>query len=736
MNNPQLTLDRIFGDPDINGVAPKGLKFSPDGTSVTFLKSAEDNFEQLNLWSYDIDQAQSRLLVDASELTQPGRILSTEEKAKRERLRITQSGIVEYYWSPNADAILFPLDGNLYLYHLNRTATPTQLTDSETFETDIKFSPDGSHLSFVREQNLYIIDLRSSDAGRYESRQLTTGGGDVISYGLAEFIAQEEMHRYNGYWWSPDSKQIAFTRVDESAVELSQRFEIDADSFSVYDQRYPFAGTSNANVTVGVVDISSGVITWAEIDREKESYLCRVNWLQDSCQLAIQIQSRDQQHLDLVFWHCETGNSKVILSESSHTWVNLNNNFHSLTSTATDNKSDLGQFIWGSERTGFNHLYLINHDGTVVSAITQGNWTVSSLKGIDSDNNLFFDGYKDSVLERHLYRVNLKKTDSVTRITERGSSHLTELSNDKSHFIDHSSSALHPPSVILRNAKGGMISRLEPNKLDEFHPFFQFATLRGEVDYGELTADDGQTLHYRLIKPRGLKAGATCPVIISVYGGPGVQRVTNEWIPTWNHYMAQRGYGIMSLDNRGSSNRGKAFEDPIYHQLGEIEVMDQLKGLEFLQQLNWVDNQRIGVFGHSYGGYMTLMMMMKSTAFKAGVAVAPVTDWTLYDTHYTERYLAHPGENPEGYSASNVLPYADKLNGKLLLIHGMADDNVLYSNSTKLYKVLQDLNIEFEMMNYPGAKHGIAGRKTNIHRYGTMDRFFNHYLMEPSSPSR
>ena len=186
----------------------------------------------------------------------------------------------------------------------------------------------------------------------------------------------------------------------------------------------------------------------------------------------------------------------------------------------------------------------------------------------------------------------------------------------------------------------------------------------------------------------------------------------------------------MSLDNRGSSNRGKAFEDPIYRRLGEVEVMDQLKGLELLQQLDWVDNQRIGVFGHSYGGYMTLMMMMKSSAFKAGVAVAPVTDWTLYDTHYTERYLAHPDENSQGYSASNVLNHANKLSGKLLLIHGIADDNVLYSNSTKLYKVLQDLNIEFEMMNYPGAKHGIAGRKTNIHRYGTMDRFFNHYLMK------
>ena len=221
------------------------------------------------------------------------------------------------------------------------------------------------------------------------------------------------------------------------------------------------------------------------------------------------------------------------------------------------------------------------------------------------------------------------------------------------------------------------------------------------------------------------------PVIVTVYGGPGVQRVTNEWVPPWNHYMASRGYGLLQLDNRGSTNRGVAFEAPIYHAMGSVEVADQLTGVNFLKSLDWVDTDRLGVFGHSYGGYMTLMLLMKAPGvFRCGVSVAPVTDWRLYDTHYTERYLGDPASNPEVYEQSSVFPWTGKLRDRLLMIHGMADDNVLYTHSTRLYSVLQDAGVQFEMMAYPGAKHGIAGRQTNIHRYTLMDRFFDQYLKE------
>ena len=237
-------------------------------------------------------------------------------------------------------------------------------------------------------------------------------------------------------------------------------------------------------------------------------------------------------------------------------------------------------------------------------------------------------------------------------------------------------------------------------------------------------------MHYRLFKPEGTEQpDRKFPVIVVVYGGPGVQRVQNEWIPPWYHYMTQRGYGILQLDNRGTANRGVAFESLIYRQLGDVEVQDQLTGVAYLKSLPWVDSSRLGVFGHSYGGYMTLMLMMKSPdTFRAGISVAPVTDWQLYDTHYTERFLGSPVDNPEGYAASNVFPYISSLSGQLLVIHGMADDNVLFTNSTKLYKALQDENLPFEIMNYPGAKHGLTGRKVNLHRYSLMDRFFDQHL--------
>ena len=712
MNDAQLTLERIFGDPDINGAALLALKFSPDGKYVSYLKSALGNFEQLNLWVYEIETGKEALLVDAESLLSPDRVLSHEEKARRERRRITQSGIVEYYWSPKAEAILFPIDGNLYLYALAASTPLQQLTDSSTFETDIRFSPDGKKLSFVRDQNLFVMDLANR-----QLNQITTDGGGTISYGLAEFIAQEEMHRFDGYWWSPDSRYIAFTRVDTSTVQLSQRYEIDADGFGVFDQRYPFAGTTNAEVSLGLVDMLSNQVIWADIERESNSYLARVNWLEDNLHLALQIQSRDQQKLDLIFWNHKSGIANNILSESSSTWINLNDNFQ-----------DLGkrqQFIWGSERDGFNHLYLMNSDGSVARRLTSGNWVVADVKGLDKHRRLYFDGFRDGALERHLYCLALDEADSISRITEPGYHHQVELSRDKKYFIDKRSSALEPPSVHLRKISGEAQDILEPNALRVGHPFYPYVKKRGQVVFGELSADDGQSLQYRLIKPAGRGTLPRSPVIITVYGGPGVQSVTNEWIPAWQHYMAQRGYGLFQLDNRGSGNRGKAFEDPIYRKLGDVEVRDQLIGLQFLKLEDWVDPQRIGVFGHSYGGYMTLLMMMKSDQLRAGISVAPVTDWSLYDTHYTERYLAHPDENPEGYVNSSVFPYIANLKGKLLVIHGMADDNVLFTNSTKLYKALQDKNIDFEMMNYPGAKHGMSGRRTNIHRFSTMDRFFD-----------
>ena len=720
----QLTLNRIFNDPDLNGSAPVALKFSPDGARVTYLKPGQENFERLDLWEFQLKTQQSRLLVNASDLVLEQRVLSDEEKARRERKRITQTGIVEYFWSPDSRAILFPLDGNLFLYHLDRTEPLQQLTTDLTFETDLHFSPDGGFLSFVRNQNLFYIDVLSG-----AERQLTFDGGGTISNGVAEFIAQEEMHRFDGYWWSPDSQSIAFIQVDEATVELSQRYEIDADHFGVFDQRYPFAGTPNASTRLGVIDVSSGQVHWISIDRQPDSYLARVNWLGDSARLAIQVQSRDQQQLDLILWDKHQNLLTTVLTETATTWVNLHDCFRSLQDGQT--------FVWASERTGYRHLSLYNLQGQLLNTITNGNWVVSSLHGIDEgDNRVFYEGFFDTPLEKHLYSSSLHDSQTPQRITVPKFSHQLVLSPDLTHFIDSYSSVTQPPAVSIRRISGEVLLDLEPNKIMAGHPFHPYSDNQGEVEFGQLKAEDGQTLYYRLIKPVTLAPGQRCPLLVTVYGGPGVQRVSNEWIPPWHHYMASRGYALLQLDNRGSTHRGKAFEAPIYGKLGEIEVRDQLVGVAYASRLPWIDPQRIGVFGHSYGGYMTLMLMLKAPdVFRAGVSVAPVTDWRLYDTHYTERYLGLPCDNPNGYDQSSVFPYVKNLRGKLLVIHGMADDNVLFTNSTKLYKALQDENLAFEIMNYPGAKHGLSGRKINLHRYGMMDQFFGQHLLRANPPT-
>lgn len=717
INTPKLTLERLFSDPDLNGRPPIALKFSPDSQRVTWLQGSENDFEQLDLWAFDRNTGESRMLVAAESLGRADVVLSDQEKAMRERKRITQSGIVEYYWHPDSSALLFPLDGTLYLYRL-ADGKLIQLTPEDTFETDLRFSPDGRYLSFVRDQDLYA--LRLDDL--HEIR-LTQDGGGTISNGVAEFIAQEEMHRFEGYWWSPDSRHIAFTRVDEAPVQLTQRYEIDADRFSVYDQRYPFAGTPNAQVDLGIASLD-GDSRLLAFDRAADAYLGRIDWTSESGALLIQVQSRNQQRLDLSRLDIASGDQSLLLTETSDTWINLDDNLRSLAS---------GELVWGSERSGIRQLYLLDAAGHVIRQLTHGEGPVLEVKAIDEKKAmLYFEGLLDTPLERHLYRVPLGGDAPPSRLTRHDMSHQVALSPDCACYIDRYSSAEQPVAVDLLAETGDLLAAIGKGTLDADHPFTPFANTRGKVGFGELAAADGQMLHYRLIEPAGREPGQRYPVIITVYGGPGVQRVTNEWIPPWHQYMASRGYGLLQLDNRGSTNRGKRFEDPIYRTMGVAEVADQLRGVQMLGELDWVDIDRIGVFGHSYGGYMTLMLLMKSPGtFRCGVSVAPVTDWKLYDTHYTERYLGQPDENPQGYEQSSVFPWAHQLRDKLLLIHGMADDNVLFTHSTKLYKVLQDANIQFEIMNYPGAKHGLSGKKTNLHRYSLMDHFFDTNLKEP-----
>ena len=729
----KLTIDRLFSGPDLSGASLRSPRISPDGRFVAYLKGKDSNKDQLDLWGYDIAHHQHRLLVDSAVLEPQQRALSADEESRRERQRTAAlSGIVEYEFSPDSHHLLVPLGGDLYVYDLQATPDKAvrRITSGGRYETDAHFSSHGSYVSFIRDQNLVIYDLATST-----ERAITKDGGGDISYGTAEFIAQEEMDRSTGYWWSPDEKSIAYTKVDESPVTAVDRFEIYADSVKVIKQRYPAAGARNAVVSLYVQKLAAdegSAPVQIDLGKNADIYLARVNWFPGSDSLAVQRQSRDQKTLDLLKADPTNGTTRSILSEHSDTWVDLHEELTFLKHTA--------RFIWASSRSGFKHLYLYDLDGTLIRPLTSGEWQVTAdaessraIDGLDEKTGLlYFTANAESPLERHLYSVSLNEINPKPhRITTGAGWHSITQSKDSKFFLDMYSTPEQPPSLTLRSADGKALAALVPNELKPGHPYFPYLSEHIPSEFGTLKASDGQTLYYQLLKPKNLILGKRYPVVVDVYGGPGVQRVQRSWgsgpLGFFRQYLVQQGYIVFTLDNRGSAGRSVQFKTAIYHHMASVEVQDQVVGANYLKTLPFVDPQRIGVFGWSYGGYMTLMCMMQAPeVFAVGVAGAPVTDWHLYDTHYTEQFMGTPQENPGGYAGSSVMTYAEKLQGPLLIMHGMADDNVLFAHSTTLFKKLQDLNKPFDIMTYPGSKHGLMRvASTGLHGYTTVKRFLD-----------
>jgi len=729
-NAENLSIERIYSSPSLNGQTPKSLKISPDGSRVTYLQGKSDNLNQYDLWEYNLASKENKLLVDSHDLFSGTETLSDEEKARRERQRIYGFGIMEYKLSSDGSALLFPLNGDIYYYHL-ASKTAKRLTETDAFETDVKFSPKGNYISFIREQNVFVLNIKTG-----EEKQLTKdGGSNNIKNGMSEFVAQEEMDRMTGYWWSPNEKHIAFLRVDETPVKTVIRNEIYAEKIELIEQRYPATGTNNVIIQLAVTDIKGKKIRFVELeeaqgalskDNRNDFYLPRVKWLPDSKNLSYQWQSRDQKTLKLKSYNLKKRKQTTLLTENSNHWINLHKDLVFL----SDNKS----FIWASERDGFKHLYHFTNEGKLINQLTKGEWVVDSIKHVDEDNgHIYFTGRADTPLERHLYQVPLagKSPEHVARLSKRNGFHTITFSNDSNSYIDSFSNISTPKQVSLHKADGEHITWLSENKVNNEHPIAPYYDDLIQPKFGTITANDGKTtLYYKLYKPSNMAPGKKYPVIVNVYGGPHAQRVRNIWQGAdFTQYMLQQGYVVFQLDNRGANYRGTAFEFPIYEELGKIEVEDQISGVKHLHSLPFVDKERIGIYGHSYGGYMALMAMFKAgDYFKAGVSGAPVTDWLLYDTHYTERYLNHPEANAEGYEKSSVFPYTSGLSGPLMVYHGMADDNVLFTNTTKLIKVLQDENKQFELMTYPGSKHSMRGKKVKVHLNNTIMSFFNRHF--------
>ena len=714
---PKLALERLFASPDLSGPQPRALRLSPDGALVTSLRPRADERERFDLWALDTKTGREWMLVDSKAIGS-GAELSEAEKMQRERARIGGSkGIVAYEWTPDGKAILVPLDGDLYLARLDGSVS--RLTNGPESELNPAISPRGGYVSFVRDQNLFVQPI-----GGAAPWMATQSGKGTIHWGEAEFVAQEEMDRRTGYWWSPDDKLIAVERFDEAPVGIVTRAAIGANGTQVVDQRYPAAGTPNALVELWVMKPDGSAAVKVDLGADPDIYLARVDWTPDGRALLVQRQSRDQKTLDMLRVDPATGASQILFTEKAgeRSWINLSDAYRPMKD---------GSLIWRSERTGFGHLYRFK-DGTW-TALTSGAWVVQALVGVDeAKGQLFFTGNKDGFLEQHLYSVDIARPGAITRLTEAGWWNGATMDDSASRVIVARSNPNQPTQIYLADASGKRLRWLNENALKEGHPYFPFLATHRERSFGTIKAADGTELYWEMITPK-LEPGKRYPVFFQHYGGPGTgQQVTRGWNGALPQYLVSRGYIYFQIDNRGSYNRGKAFEDQIYHAMGSVEVADQLAGAAYLKTLPFVDAGRIAINGWSYGGYMTLKMLEAAPGtFAAGISGAPVTQWELYDTHYTERYLGDPRTDPQSYARSGALADSAKISDPLLLIHGMSDDNVVFTNATAFAAKMQQEARPFEMMFYPGQTHRVGGPGVSVHLWTTILDFLDRRMPPP-----
>lgn len=712
-----LTLERVFASPDLAGSAPRGVKLSPDGRLLTMLRSRDGDKDRFDLWALDTSSGAWRMLVD-SEKVGSGAELSEAEKMQRERKRIGGlKGIVAYDWTPDGKAILVPIDGDLYLARLDGSIQ--RLTQTEASELNPAISAAGGYVSFVRESRLWTGRLGE------EAQAITPVEGATVHWGEAEFVAQEEMDRSTGYWWSPDDRRIAVERFDEAPVGIVTRAAIGADGTKVYEQRYPAAGTDNVLVDLYVLDPNGENRVKVDLGKDRDIYLARVDWAPDGKTLYVQRQNRAQTRLAMLAVDPATGASRVLFSEKAPArgWVNLSNNYKFLKD---------GSLIWWSERDGYGHLY--RYKAGKWTQLTKGDWVVTDLVGVDeAKGRVYFTGTKDDVLAKQVYTLDLAKPEKVVRLTDAAYSNGASMDKSASRLIIGRSSPSQPPQVYLADTAGKRIAWISENALDASHPYAPYLASDATTRFGSFKTADGARLHYKMMTPK-IEPGKTYPVFFEHYGGPHAQTVTKSWGGALAQYIVDKGYIYFELDNRGSANRGFAFEQPLYQAMGDIEVADQLAGANYLKSLDYVDGKRIATYGWSYGGYMTLKMLEANPGvYAAGIAGAPVTKWELYDTHYTERYMGDPRKVASAYTKSDAMQDAGKIADPLLLIHGMADDNVVFENSTALAAKLQAEAVPFEMMFYPGYTHRVGGPKVSVHVWTTIFEFLERNGVGPKA---
>ena len=706
-----LTVKRIYSQPSLGGRLNRGVQWASNGKMVSYFETKGSGKDaKTELWGMEIASGEKRLLIGAEKLEA---VLPPEKKASSQATGLGRRAASQYEWAPDGDHILFVGSNALSWFEL-KTQQPRTLLQGKEKIADVKISPDGKLVSFVRDHNLFVVGVPDG-----KERAITQGGTEAVRKGELDWVYPEELDLKTAYWWSPDSSRIAFLEMDESKVSKYPLVDYQAFDGKAEEERYPEAGGSNPVVRVYVAGVNGGKPVLLDTGAETNQYIPRVEWLTDSKRVAIERLDRPQTKLDLLIADAQTGKSSVLLTEKDAYWINVSDDLHFL--------KDGKRFLWSSERSGYRHLYLYGLDGKEERQLTRGEWEVTGLESVDEAKGMvYFNATEKSPMERHLYRVGLDGK-GFARISKQDGVHTVQLSPDASAFVDTYSNAMTPPQQWISRVDGGAAIPLNENKVAELANYHL-----SPLEFITVKTHDGMDLNGWVIKPPNFDPGKKYAAIVYTYGGPHAQVVMNQWGgPTflWHEMMAQKGFVIFALDNRGSAGRGHLFEEPIHFRFGAQEMSDQRDGAAWLKGQPWVDANRIGIWGWSYGGHMTLHAMFEDPDdFKAGFAGGPVTDWHYYDTIYTERYLGLLPQNEESYQESSPIEKAKQMRGKLLIAHGTEDDNVHFANTLAVLDKLIAAGKNVEVLPFPGRGHGVSDPPARIFLMERVTEFFQENL--------
>jgi len=711
-NGKQLTVERIYSQPGLSGKLLSGMSWTPDGASVSYLETKGYGKEaRKELWSVLAATGEKKLLLSAEKLEA---VLPEDRSKPTQATGLGRRAPAEYRWAPNGAAILFVGSNSLSWYDL-KSERAKVLLSGKTAIADVKISPDGKWVSFVRDHNLHAI---STPDGKEHA--LTTGGTEEIRKGELDWVYPEELAISTAYWWAPDGSAVAFLEMDERKVTKYPMVDFESYTGEAEEERYPVGGGNNPIVHVYVVSAAGGKARVMDTGAETNQYIPRVQWLTDSKRVAIERMNRKQTQIELLVADAANGKSATVLSDQDNYWINVSDDLYFF--------KDGKRFLWSSERSGYRHFYLYDLTGKLLAQLTKGEWEVSKLEGVDETKGIvYFTATEKTPLERHLYRVNLDGS-GFSRITKQEGTHGVMVSPNAMAFEETVSSAGVPAEQRLQRIDGSSIATLNENAVPELAEYHL-----SPVEFLKVKSHDGYDLNVWMIKPPHFDPSRKYPVLVYTYGGPGVQVVTNAWGGStylWHELMAQKGFIIFALDNRGSTGRGHVFEEPIHFRFGAQEMSDQRDGAAWLKTQPWVDAEHIGIWGWSYGGHMTLHAMFEDPEdFKAGFAGGPVTNWHYYDSIYTERYIGLLPENEESYQESSPTEKAGQLKGPLLIAHGTGDDNVHFANTLSLVDDLMAKGKSVEVMPFPGRGHGVSDPPARIILMKRVTKFFVDNLM-------